>query len=136
MDITGIGSAVSSVVNFVSKWFPDKTQEQQNQFILEFTQLQGELNAQAAQTDIDKTEAGSASVFVAGWRPFIGWICGAGCAWNWIGISLVHTVAALFHYQVDLQPASISEMMGLLLPMLGLGSMRTIEKINGINSGH
>ena len=75
-----------------------------------------------------KAEAASSSTFVAGWRPFIGWVCGMGCAWNWIGLPVAKFGLAVYGHPLALEPADLSEMMPLLLGMLGLGGLRTFEK--------
>ena len=49
--------------------------------------------ADAAQMEVNKIEAGSTSMFIAGWRPFVGWVCAAGCAWNWIGLPVLSCAA-------------------------------------------
>ncbi len=86
------------------------------------------------QLDINKEEAKSTSIFVSGWRPFIGWVCGAACAWNWLGLSIAKFIAlAFFAHAIDIKPADISEMMPILLGMLGLGGLRTYEKINKVS---
>lgn len=88
--------------------------------------------ADAAQMEVNKAEAASGSLFVAGWRPFVGWVCAAGCAWNWIGLPVGVFVVALAGRNLDLRPADLSEMLPLLLGMLGMGGMRTFEKIQGV----
>ncbi|HET9643762.1 MAG TPA: 3TM-type holin, partial [Burkholderiaceae bacterium] len=85
-----------------------------------------------AQVDVNKAEASSASVFVAGWRPFIGWVCGAACAWNWLGLSVAKFAFVAAGHPVNLNPADLSEMWPLLLGMLGIGGMRTFEKVKGV----
>lgn len=85
-----------------------------------------------AQIEVNKAEAASASVFVAGWRPFIGWVCGAACAWNWLGLPLSSFLLAAAGHPVNFTPADLSEMWPLLLGMLGIGGMRTFEKVKGV----
>jgi hypothetical protein len=85
------------------------------------------------QLDINKDEAANPSVFVSGWRPFIGWVCGVACAWNWIGLKMALFIAAYLGNPLDMQPADVSEMMPVLLGMLGLGGLRTVEKLKGVN---
>jgi hypothetical protein len=80
------------------------------------------------QLEINKVEAASPSVFVSGWRPFIGWVCGLACAWNWIGLPILRM------YVPDLTPANLTEMMPVLMGLLGLGALRTVEKINNVAS--
>ena len=84
------------------------------------------------QLDINKVEAANPSVWVSGWRPFIGWVCGSACAWNWIGLPIAKMALILADHPLDLAPANLTEMMPVLLGMLGLGGLRTLEKINGV----
>jgi hypothetical protein len=132
MDITGVGEAVTGVQKILGMFFPDKTQEDIAKMTQAFQIVQLQQQADQAQTDVNKVEAGNVSVFVSGWRPFIGWVCGSACAWNWIGISIANTICTLLKYQITLSPASLTEMMPVLLGLLGLGGLRTIEKIQGV----
>ena len=116
----------------ITRIFPDPVQAATAKLELVKLQQSGELAQMTGQLDINKVEAGSASVFVSGWRPFIGWVCGAACAWNWLGLKVALFVAALFGQTITLQPADLSEMMPVLMGMLGIGALRTIEKINGV----
>lgn len=95
-------------------------------------QMAGELQLILGQQSINQVEAGSSSVFVAGWRPFIGWVCGLGCAWNWIGLPVAKFILALQDSTIVLQMASMTEMMPLLFGLLGIGGYRTYEKVKGV----
>jgi len=124
-DITGLG-AVSELANTViGKIWPDKSEAEKQQLAAAVTLVQGQL-------EVNKIEASSPSVFVSGWRPFIGWVCGTACAWNWIGISIVSTICTILENPVLLQKADVSEMMPVLLGLLGLGALRTYEKAKGV----
>jgi len=105
----------------INKVWPDKTEAEKQQLAAAVQLVQGQL-------EINKVEAASTSVFVSGWRPFIGWVCGAACAWNWIGLPILRM------YVPDLTPANLTEMMPVLMGLLGLGALRTVEKINGVAS--
>ena len=109
----------------ISKLWPDKTDAEKQQLAAAVSLVQGQLAINAA-------EASNPSVFVSGWRPAVGWICGAACAWNWIGLPIAKLGLALYGHQIMLNPADIGEMMPILLGMLGLGGFRTVEKINGV----
>jgi hypothetical protein len=124
--ILDIGSKV------IDRVWPDPSQAAAAKLELFKLQQSGELQQIMGQLDINKTEAANASVFVSGWRPFIGWTCGAACAWNWIGISVAKVVAAFFQYPIVLTPADLSEMLPVLMGMLGLGALRTVEKMKGV----
>lgn len=124
-DLTGLGAVADLASTVIGRLFPDKSEQERQQLAAALTIVQGQLDA-------NKTEAASASVFVSGWRPFIGWVCGAGCAWNWIGLPIAKFALDYAGHHVTLSPADLSEMMPLLLGMLGLGGLRTVEKINGV----
>lgn len=126
LDITGIGSVADLATTVINKIWPDKTEQEKAQLAAALTIIQGQLDA-------NKAEASNASVFVSGWRPFIGWVCGTACAWNWIGLKVVLFGAAYFGRPIaNLAPADLGEMMPVLMGMLGLGGLRTIEKIQGV----
>ena len=84
------------------------------------------------QIDINKIEAGSDNIFVSGWRPFIGWVCGMAFAWNFIGLSIVKAGLAAAHNPMPLAPADLADMMPVLIGLLGLGGMRSWEKAKGV----
>jgi hypothetical protein len=77
------------------------------------------------QSEINKMEAQHRNIFVAGWRPFIGWICGAALLYNFIIRDLIAWVSP------DVMPPAIQmdQLITILLGMLGLGGLRTFEKI-------
>jgi hypothetical protein len=79
------------------------------------------------QTKINEIEAQHRTVFVAGWRPFIGWVCGIALAYNFV-------IRDLFIWLINpkiVPPAlQMEHLMTVLLGMLGLGGLRTYEKIN------
>lgn len=111
--------------------FQKKTEIEEIQLQLQ-SKIQDQFNAQLqAQTDINKQEASSQSPFVAGWRPFIGWVCGTGLAIQFIGNPIVTWVAALAKHPVQFPTLDLGTLMTLLFGMLGLGAMRTYEKVQG-----
>jgi len=116
----------------IDRLWPDPIQAANAKLELIKLQQSGELAAMAGQMEINKAEAASGSVFVAGWRPFVGWVCGAACAWNWIGLPVVLFAATYFGHPVPVKPADLGEMLPVLMGMLGIGGLRTIEKINGV----
>lgn len=124
-DITGIGAVADLASNVINKIWPDKSEQERQQLANAFAIVQGQL-------EINKEEAKNPSVFVSGWRPALGWVCGLACAWNWIGLKIALFVAAYNGVALNLQPADMGEMMPVLLGMLGLGGLRTLEKVNGV----
>ena len=86
-----------------------------------------------AQLDINKTEAAHRSTFVAGWRPFIGWSCGVALCWSYVFMPITQFIMAQTGYLVELPAMDMSEMMPVLMGMLGLGGLRTFEKFKGVS---
>ncbi|MDE3016555.1 MAG: hypothetical protein KGI29_06525 [Pseudomonadota bacterium] len=95
-------------------------------------QFQLAVQADAAQTEIDRQEAQSPSLFVAGWRPFIGWVCGVAFAYHFIAQPLITYVMAACGHSFALPAFDIQELSTVLMGMLGLGGLRTIEKIKNV----
>jgi|TARA_R100000781_G_scaffold31907_1_gene23333 hypothetical protein len=86
-----------------------------------------------AQLEINKNEAASRNVFIAGWRPFIGWSCGVALAWTYVITPVLHFILAQTGNLVELPAMDMSQMMPVLLGMLGLGGLRSFEKYKGIS---
>jgi|TARA_B100001094_G_scaffold74985_1_gene71366 hypothetical protein len=79
------------------------------------------------QSEINKVEAQHRTIFVAGWRPFIGWVCGVALAYNFV----LRDLLIWFLGQEQVPPAlQMEHLMTVLIGMLGLGGMRTFEKLN------
>lgn len=133
-----VGDLIEAGLKVLEKVLPDPQAKAEAKLkLLELAQ-KGELETLAAevtlakgQLDINKAEAESSSLFKGGWRPFIGWVCGIACAWNWIGLSVAIFVAKTMGTAVEMSPLSLKEMMPILLGMLGLGTLRTYERVSG-----
>jgi hypothetical protein len=125
MDLTGIGSVADLAKTAIDKIWPDKTQQEKDQLAAAVMVVQGQL-------DINKAEASNPSVFVAGWRPFIGWVCGAALVYQYLIRPLASWGCAAAGHPVPVMPGLDDNLWQLLLGMLGLGGLRTAEKIKGV----
>lgn len=86
-----------------------------------------------AQTETNREEAKHRSVFVAGWRPFIGWTCGVALAWHFVLAPLVLFIAGWSGVQLPTLPEfDMDSLMTVLVGMLGLGAFRSYEKTKGV----
>lgn len=126
MALDPISSAMDLANTVVSRIWPDKTQQEQQQLAAVLTMVQG-------QMAINQAEASNESTFVAGWRPFIGWACGMACVWNWMGLPIAKLGLTLAGHPITLSPADLSEMMPVLMGMLGLGGLHTFERVKGVS---
>ena len=86
-----------------------------------------------AQLEINKQEAAHRNIFVSGWRPFIGWSCGIAMCYAYIIQPITVFVLAQTGNLVSLPTLDVSEMMPVLLGMLGLGGLRSFEKYKKIS---
>lgn len=98
-----------------------------------FSKLQ---QSDLAQLDVNKAEASHQSIFVAGWRPFIGWVGGAAIAWQFVLKPMILAFGGYFseafRTAVLNAPSLDQNMWELITAMLGIGAMRSFEKIKGV----
>jgi hypothetical protein len=125
------------VAQIFDRVIPDKAVAEKAKAELTAQLTTAEIQGQLAQIDVNKEEAKHQSVFVAGWRPFIGWVCGASLALYYIPTFIVGN--ALWVYAcmkaetlVPRPEMGIAEILGLVASLLGLGALRTAEKRAGV----
>lgn len=84
------------------------------------------------QAEVNKIEAQHRTVFVAGWRPFIGWVCGTALAYSFIVRDLIAWGIRIAGSDVEPPPElAMEHLITVLMGILGLGTMRTVEKLGG-----
>lgn len=98
----------------------------------ELAQLDAVTQIAVAQNNVNAVEAASNRLFVAGWRPAVGWCCAFAIGFKYIGGPLLVMVAAFFGHPIDLPDVGADDLMVLLGGMLGLGTLRTVEKVKGV----
>lgn len=92
------------------------------------------IEAVKAQSEVNKAEAQSPSLFVAGWRPFIGWVCGLGAAYAFIVQPGITVALWAWHGASGPPPVpDMSQLMAMLGGMLGFGGLRTYERVVGVD---
>ena len=134
MSLDPISAALDLGNTLITRIFPDPEKADQAKLELLKLQQSGELASMTAQTDINKEEAKSSSIFVSGWRPFVGWVCGSSFALHFVLLPIINfALIANGHKEVVLA-FDMSTLMTLLMGLLGLGGMRTYEKVQGVAS--
>jgi hypothetical protein len=124
MSITGVGEIASLAESVINKLWPDKSEQERQQLAAMLTVVQGQL-------DTNKAEAANPSLWTSGWRPGVGWTCGAGFAVQFVVGPLGEWLATLCGHPVKFPQLDLGTMTPLLIGMLGLGGMRSVEKLNG-----
>jgi hypothetical protein len=119
LDVAGVGAVAELATSVVNRLWPDKSEAEKQQLAAALTLVQGQL-------EINKAEAANPNLFVSGWRPYIGWICGTGLAYQF----LVYPILVAFVPKIV--QLDMGTLLTLLGGLLGLGAMRTVEKLNGV----
>lgn len=115
----------------IDRIWPDPTQAANAKFELFKLQQSGELAQIAGQLKINEVEAANPSIFVSGWRPFVGWVCGFGLVYSFIGQPLLAWGSVNFHFTIP-PTLDLSTLLTILGGMLGLGTLRTVEKVKNV----
>ena len=128
----GLVSAAEGVANIVDKFVEtDDEKRWAEQFKMRMM-----MQPSLAQIELNRVEAMHRSIFVAGWRPFIGWVCGFSLAWSFIIYDLLTWASITFYDSTIVFPQlnGTDQLMTIVLSLLGLGAVRTIEKLG--NKSH
>lgn len=127
-DITGLGS-IADLGKEILSMFPNAEQR-----AAAANKLQDFAAAVATQQSAtNAAEATSGSMFVAGWRPFVGWACGIGFVYGVIAQPMLAGLLTVLHLPAP-PPVDVSALVAILTGMLGLGGLRTVEKIQNVNT--
>jgi hypothetical protein len=134
-----ITAALSLGSTLIDRLIPDRTQAAAAKAQLLDLQVKGELDNALAQLQVDTAEAANKSIFVAGWRPAVGWVCSAAFGYAFVVQPLLQFTLIIFHAHFDpaqLPKLDLNTMLPVLLGMLGLGAMRSYDKTQGTDNGH
>jgi len=126
MALDPVTAALDIGGKLIDRLWPDPTKAAEAKLELLKMQQSGDLALITGQLEINKAEAANPNWFVAGWRPYIGWICGTGLAYQF----LVYPILVAFEPKIV--QLDMGTLITLLTGMLGLGAMRTYEKFNGV----
>lgn len=125
----------------IERIFPDKAQRAEQMLKLEALKQEGKLAELHAyvqllvgQMEINKSEAQHSSVFVSGWRPGCGWVCVIGLFYTFLLRPLLQWGSGMFAEIPPPPELDMGDLLTLLLGMLGIGSMRTLEKFKGVET--
>ena len=129
---------IAPITRIIDKLIPDPQAAAQAKIKLFELEQKGDLAELGAmvemnkgQMDINKQEATHKSLFVAGWRPFIGWVCGIALFWQFVGMPVTMFALSLAEVAIDLPKIQTDDLFELVLAMLGMGGLRTYEKLKG-----
>ena len=129
-----IQALIGPVTGLLDKFIEDKDQKAKLAHDIA-TMAEKQMHEQVmGQLEVNKAEASHRSIFVAGWRPFIGWTCGIALMAHFVLFPATDFVTAYMGLEVPPMPAfDMESLMTVLLGMLGLGGMRSFEKFKGVS---
>lgn len=128
----GIDDAIAAGLQIANKFIPDKDGQVKFEAEYRAALLAADTQLAIAQTEVNKIEAASTNLFVSGWRPAIGWICAIAMGYHFIFQPLIAFLAAAGGYKIELPTFDMNSLFTVLAGMLGLGTMRSYEKIKGV----
>ena len=126
-------SLLPVVGDVLDRFFPNKEEKEKAAREIEAKLAEHLAKIDIAQLEVNKQEAAHRSMFVAGWRPFVGWTCGLALFYTYVAQPIAMFVMAQTGDLVQLPHLDLSTMMPVLLGMLGLGGLRTYEKFKGVS---
>lgn len=125
---TIIKTFLPAIPKILDRVVPDLAKEKRAALEAEFKALDADLKLKVAQLEVNAREADHPSLFVAGWRPMIGWVCAIAIGFHFFGVGTF-----IEHYtDAPVSVGDLSELWPVVMGMLGLGGLRTYEKRVGI----
>ena len=126
-----IPQLLNTISGIVSKVIPDRDAQIKIQAELEKQMLAIEADQLSGQREINKVEASSSSLFVAGWRPACGWVGAFGLAWQFVLAPVATWIATLCGSHILLPVLPSGDLLNLVFALLGIGSLRSFDKWKG-----
>jgi hypothetical protein len=127
-----ITALLPALGTLIDRLIPDRAAAEKAKAEMEQQLVTAANQAALAQVEVNKIEAAHSSVFVAGWRPAIGWVCAAGLAWAFVLAPIASWALVVLGIKAELPAIHTDYLLELVLAMLGIGGLRTFEKLRGV----
>jgi hypothetical protein len=121
-----------ALTEVLDRVIPDQAAAAKAKLEMEARLLEAATAQAAQQTEINKIEAAHQSIFVSGWRPYIGWVCGMAIAWAFLLSPMLSWLLPVMGVVAVVPPLQTEFLLELVFAMLGLGGLRTFEKLKGV----
>lgn len=132
-----LSEIASPITDLISEVVVDKDKKRELDFKLQELINQADQRYHEelmGQIEVNKTEAQHSSIFVAGWRPFIGWVGGVGLAYSFVLAPFIEFIARSNGYLQEMPMPDANTLLTLVLAMLGVGGMRSFDKFKGTDT--
>ena len=128
-----LGALMPVIGTVLDRVIPDEAAKDKAKLEMQAAIMDAANKGMLAQIDVNKVEAAHRSIFVAGWRPFVGWTCGAALCWHFVFQDLILFASAWAGHPMAALPELYTDtLLTVLLSMLGLGGLRSFEKVRGV----
>jgi hypothetical protein len=127
--IPALGTALGTLID---RLIPDEAEAKRARLDMEAALVNAANQAALAQVEVNKIEAAHPSVFVSGWRPAIGWVCAASLAWAFVLAPVASWGLVVSGVKAELPDIQTDYLLELVIAMLGMGGLRTYEKMRGV----
>ena len=132
MSFDPITAGLEIAGKIIDRVWPDKTAQDAAKLDLLKIQMANEFALQLGQVQTNTAEAASSNLFVAGWRPAVGWVCAAALAYQYLLRPLLAWTMAVIGHPIPPMPGIDQNLWELMLGMLGIGGLRSFEKVKGV----
>jgi hypothetical protein len=130
--ITGGENLATAIAGIVGKFIPDPAAKAQADAETRAALQQWD----ASQNAVNAAEAASTNPFTSAWRPFIGWVCGAALAYQYVAAPIAIWIGFVVGHPMPKPPTLDDTLWQLMFAMLGMGGLRTYEKLRGVQGNH
>jgi roadblock/LC7 domain-containing protein len=127
-----VPALLPALETLIDRLIPDRAAAEKAKAEIEAQLVASANEAALAQVEVNKIEAAHSSVFVAGWRPSIGWVCAAGLAWAFVLAPVASWGLVVSGVKAELPDIRTDYLLELVIAMLGMGGLRTFEKMRGV----
>ncbi len=126
-----LSSGIDLITAIVSRVWPDKTEQQKAQLAAAMAADENFTKLMTGQMEINAAEAANSSLFVSGWRPAVGWVCAFAFAWQFVALPILLFLTAILGHPIPAPQFDFGTMSTVLMGMLGLGALRSYDKVKG-----
>ena len=127
-----LGALIPLIGEVLDRVIPDKAGNEKAKREVEMALATAAMKGQLGQLEINKVEAKHRSIWVAGWRPCVGWISAGSLGFHFMVVPVVHWAGALWGFELPLPVFDMDALLYILGALLGIGGLRTYEKQAGL----
>ena len=133
MDLNPLSVGLGLIDSIIKRVWPDKTEQERARFAAAMAADEHLTQLLVGQLKINENEAANPNLFVSGWRPSVGWVCSLAFAWQFLFLPIFLFIGQATGHPFSAPVFDISTMVTVLMGLLGMGTLRTYEKIKGLS---